>query len=97
MEGYEFAGEVQRLHALAGFLTSIRLDDMERHLAYAESVAPLFERAQVGHNSPRLTALRRFIAKAREFQRECAAAGAELEAAENGVRQLPAGSSPEGA
>jgi len=91
VEAYDFVAELQRLHALAGFVRNVRLDQIMAHLNEAEKVAPIFEPAILGQGSQRIAVLRRFIAKALEFQRECELIGVALADAERAVsvRQLP--------
>lgn len=71
MEGYEFLAQLQRLTLVANMLETTDVDGVAEHLSYAETVAPLFDAELYAHGSARLADLRRFVAKAVEFKREC--------------------------
>lgn len=92
MDGYVFVAELHRLRALAGIFEKIDLEGMNGHLHYAESVAPMFEAEGDSQGSQRIAALRRFLAKALEFQALCREMGAGLREAEAqvGVKQIEA-------
>lgn len=91
MQGYEFVGELHRLGAFSGIFEKIDLEGMNDHLRYAETVAPMFEGPEVAQGSQRIAALRRYLAKAIEFQAVCREMGAGLREAEAqvGVKRLP--------
>ena len=92
MQGYEFVGELHRLVAFAGILERIDLEAMDGHLMQAEAVAPIFEGPGDSRGSQKIAGLRRFIAKAQEFQAVCREYGMGLREAEaqvSTVRQLP--------
>ena len=71
MQGYEFVAELQRVSAIASLFEKVDLEAMEKHLAYAEQVAPMFESMAPGHGSERVKEVRRFLAKAKEFKGVC--------------------------
>jgi hypothetical protein len=93
VESYEFGPGLQRLSHIATMIESTDVDGLHEHMGFAENVATM-----LGYDPERLARLKRFVAKAVEFRRECVAFRDELSEADRVTgrarRELVAGPPP---